>query len=84
MANFKVGNVTHYFDKIGVAIIELTGDLSVGEKIKFERGGETLFEQNVDSIQVEHQKIESAKKGDIVGLKVSEPVKEGAEVFKVS
>ena len=57
MANFKVGNVTHYFDKIGVAIIELTGDLSVGEKIKFERGGETLFEQNVDSIQVEHQKI---------------------------
>ena len=84
MANFKVGNVTHYFDKIGVAIIELTGDLSVGEKIKFERGGETLFEQNVDSIQVEHQKIESAKKGDVVGLKASEPVKEGAEVFKVS
>jgi len=84
VTDFKIGNVTHYFDKIGVAIIELTGELATGEKIKFERGGEALFEQNVDSIQVEHQKIESAKKGDVVGLKVSEPVKEGAEVFKVS
>ena len=80
---FKIGKVTHYYDKIGVAIVELDGQLSVGDKIKFVRGGEDVFEQNVDSIQIEHEKKESAKKGEVVGLKVEKEVKEGAEVFKL-
>lgn len=80
---FKVGKVTHYYDKIGVAIIEVDADLSVGEKIKFVRGGEDLFEQEVGSIQIEHQKLDSAKKGDVIGLKAEQEVKEGAEVYKV-
>ena len=79
---FKVGKVTHYYDKINVAIVELMGDLFVGDKIKFVRGGEDLFEQTVGSMQTEHQKIEKASKGDIIGLKVNETLKEGAEVFK--
>lgn len=80
----KVGKVTHYYDKIGVAIVELDGTLAVGDKIKFVRGGEDLFEQTVDSIQIEHEKKDSAKKGDVVGLKTKELVKESAEVFKIS
>ncbi len=79
----KVGMVTHYYDKIEVAIVELTGTLSVGDKVKFVRGGEDLFEQVVDSIQIEHEKVDSAKKGEVVGLKTKELVKDGAEVFKV-
>jgi len=79
----KVGKVTHYYDKIGVAIVELNGQLSVGDKIKFVRVGEDLFEQAVDSIQIEHEKKETAGKGDTVGLKVEKAVKEGAEVFKL-
>lgn len=79
---FKVGTVTHYYDKIGVAIIELTGTISVGDRIKFSRGGEDLFSQNVTEIQIEHSKKDSAGKGDVVGLKTSEAVKEGADVFK--
>lgn len=59
------------------------GTLSVGDKIKFSRGGEDLFEQSVESIQIEHEKKESAKKGEVIGLKVGKAVKEGAEVFKV-
>lgn len=82
MADFKIGKVTHYFDKIGVAIIELDAALAVGDKIKFVRGGEDLFEQEVSSIQIEHNKIDSAKKGDVVGLKAENEVKEGAEVYK--
>lgn len=81
---FKVGKVTHYYDKIGVAIVELDGALSVGDKIKFVRGGEDLFEETVESIQIEHTKKDSAGKGDVVGLKVNETVKEGAEVYKLS
>lgn len=80
---FKVGKITHYYDKIGVAIIELDTDLSVGEKIKFVRGGEDLFEQEVGSMQIEHKQIDSAKKGDVIGLKAEQEVKEGAEVYKV-
>lgn len=80
---FKIGKVIHYYDKIQVAIVELAADLAVGDKIKFVRGGEDVFEQNVDSIQIEHEKKESASKGETVGLKVEKGVKEGTEVFKL-
>lgn len=84
MADFKIGKVTHFYDKIGVAVVELNAGLAVGDKIKFVRGGEDIFEQTVESMQVEHEKIDSAKKGDVVGLKVEKEAKEGAEVYKVS
>jgi len=80
---FKVGTVTHYYDKIGVAIVELSATLSVGEKVKFVRGGEDLFTEVVESIQIEHKKLDSAGKGDVVGLKTQEVVKAGTEVFKL-
>lgn len=83
MADYRVGKVTHYYDKIGVAIVELESDLANGDRIKFVRGGEDLFEQKVESMQIEHNKIESAKSGDVIGLKVDQPVKEGSEVFKI-
>ncbi len=79
---FKVGKVVHFYDKIGVAIVELDGTLSLGDKIKFVRGGEDLFEETVESIQIEHKKVDSAARGDVVGLKTNEMVREGAEVFK--
>ncbi len=83
MADFKIGKVTHYYDKIGVAVVELDAGLSKGDKIKFVRGGEDMFEQEVESMQIEHDKIDSAKKGDVIGLKVDQEVKEDAEVYKI-
>lgn len=79
---FKVGEVTHYYDKIGVAVVELTGPLSIGERIKIVSGEEVL-EQEVTSMQQEHEKIESAKRGEIIGLKVDAPVKKHAQVYKI-
>ncbi len=78
----KIGVVTHYYGNIGVAIIALTGKLSKGDKVKFE-GGKTEFEQTIESMQIEHKEIDSAKNGDIVGVKVDEKVGEGAEVSLV-
>ncbi|MEK7167801.1 MAG: hypothetical protein AAB791_02245 [Patescibacteria group bacterium] len=80
----KIGKITHYFGKIGVAVIELTdGSLKAGDKIKvLTHDGE--FEQEVSSMQVDHQEVATAKKGESVGLKVDNPVKEGNEVFKVA
>ena len=83
MAGMKVGKVTHYYDKLGVAVVELDADLAVGDTIKFVRGGEDLFEQKVDSIQIEHEKRDSAKKGEAVGLRTEKVVKDGAEVYKI-
>ncbi len=80
---FKIGKVTHYYDKLGVAIVELDGTLSVGDEVKFVRGADDFFKQKIESIQVEHEKRDTANKGDVIGLKTVEIVKEGAEVYKV-
>jgi putative protease len=77
-----IGKVVHYFDKIQVAVIALSDNLKVGEKIRI-IGGETDFEQEVESMQVEHENIEKAKKGDEVGVKVSEVVRDGYRVYKI-
>lgn len=78
----EIGKVTHYYGKIGVAIVELSDGLSVGDKIKIE-GNRTESEQTVDSLQVEHQAVQAAKRGDTVGLKVVEKVNEGATVYRL-
>lgn len=78
----QVGKVTHFYGKIGVAIIEVSDTMKVGDQIKFQ-SGDHEFEQPVDSMQVEHQNVQEAKSGDVVGLKANEKVQEGALVFKV-
>ncbi len=77
-----IGKVTHYFGNIGVAVIELSDTLKIGDTIRI-AGGETDFTQTVGSMEVEHQKVETAKKGDSVGLKVDQKVREGYKVFKL-
>ncbi len=83
LADVRVGKITHYYDKIGVAVIELEGKLSEGDTIRLSGHGNE-FTQPVASMQIEHENIKEAKKGDAVGLKVDQPVKEGDEVFKVA
>lgn len=83
MADKRVGKVKHYFDKIGVAAVVFESKLSIGDKIKFVKNGKELFQQEVTSIQKEHENITKVKGGDDVGLKVNQPVKEGTEIFKV-
>jgi putative protease len=78
-----IGKITHYFDHIGVGVIKITdGSLKIGETIHIVGHGAD-FTQIVDSMQVEHEQIEKAKKGDDVGMKTSEKVKPGADVFLV-
>lgn len=78
----KVGKVTHYYDNIGVAIVELGATLKVGDRIKFEGHGAD-FEQEVTSLQIEHKQVEKASKGEVVGMKTDQKVREGTEVKKV-
>jgi putative protease len=77
-----IGKITHYYNKINVAIVELSATVKIGDKIHI-KGHATDFEQTVSSMQIEHQNIETAKKGDVIGLKVDQKVKEGDLVYVV-
>lgn len=77
-----IGKITHYFGKIGVAVIKLSDTLKAGDNIRIV-GGEADFTQSVESMEVEHQKVEEAKTGESVGLKVEQKIREGYSVYKV-
>ena len=79
--DIRVGKVTHYYSRISVAVVELSGELSVGETIHI-LGRITDIDQQVDSMEIGHQKIQSAGPGTEVALKVIEPVRKGDAVFK--
>ncbi len=72
----KIGIITHYFDKLGVGTIKLSSTLKTGDSITVKnKAGEDVFTQEIVSMQIDHQEINSAKKGDEIGLKFDEPVK---------
>jgi putative protease len=78
----EVGEITHYFDKIGVGIVKLAEPLKVGDRIHIV-GGQRDFEQTVSSMQVEHAPVEEAQGGTEVGVKLDSEAKEGDKVYKV-
>ncbi len=78
-----IGRVTHYFSHLSVCAIELTdGELKVGDTIHIS-GKNTDFTQTVGSMQIEHQNINQAEKGKVVGVKVKEKVRKHDQVFEV-
>jgi putative protease len=84
MAEVEIGIIQNYYDKIGVAAIDITnGELQVGNTIHI-KGHTTDLTTTVESIQIEHQSVEKAKKGDSVGIKLSERVRGHDRVFKVT
>jgi translation elongation factor EF-1alpha len=83
MAEELVGTITHYFPKPEVGVVKLTGDLKVGDVLLF-RGHTTEFQQEITSMQVEHENIESAAAGDEVAIKVDQRVRTGDEVYRVT
>ena len=77
-----VGRVTHYFNKIGVAVVDLEDTLNEGDEILIE-GKNTHFTQKVESMQIEHKPVKTATAGQSIGLKVNERVREKDLVYKL-
>ena len=78
----QVGKVSHYFSKIGVAVIDITdGGIKIGDEIHI-KGHTTDFKQKVTSMQIEQDKIEIAEPKQSIGMKVSEPVRQNDIVYK--
>jgi len=82
MEKKAIGRIAHYYPKIGVAVVELTGELKVGDRISIEHGGAS-FEQNVDSMQIEHQQVSAARAGQAIGMKVAQTAHEGSSVYRL-
>ncbi|MBI2404906.1 hypothetical protein HYV22_01860 [Candidatus Gottesmanbacteria bacterium] len=81
--DIQIGKITHYYDKIGVAIVEVKNQtLKVGDKVKIS-GHDKEFTQEASSLQVEHQKVSEVGPGETAGMKVEKPVKVGDVVYLI-
>ena len=78
----KVGEIQHYFSKIGVAVVNLTGTLKKGDEIHV-KGYTTDFTIKVESMQIDHAGVNEAKAGQSIGMQVPEKVRDGDIVYKV-
>jgi translation elongation factor EF-1alpha len=76
-----IGTVTHYFSHLSVAAVTLSDTLRVGERIHI-AGHTTDLEQTVESMEVEHQKVESAEPGDDVALSVAGHVRDHDKLYR--
>lgn len=79
----SIGKISHYYTNIGVAVVDLSGALQVGDVIHIQ-GHSTDFTQKVESIQIDHKNVEKAGKGKSIGLKVDDRAREDDVVYKVA
>lgn len=77
----EIGEISNYFEHVQAAAIKLKAPLKVGDTVHI-KGGEADFEQTVESMQVNREPIEKAKKGDEVGIKLEQKVRKGYKVYK--
>jgi putative protease len=78
----RIGEVTHYFGKINVAVLRLTSDLKIGDTVHF-LGRNTDFPQEIASMQIEHEAVAEAKAGEEVAVKVTQRVRRGDSIFRL-
>ena len=83
MPEETIGKVSDFFARPVVAGIELTATIKVGDKIHI-KGHTTDLELAVDSMQINNADVDQAKAGDNIGIKVSERVRPGDLVYKVT
>jgi len=83
MAKKLVGKITHFYPNISVAVVEVVSEIKKGDKISIE-GAHTNIEQTADSMQIDRKPIDAAKKGQSIGLKVVDRVREGDTIYKIT
>ena len=76
-----IGHVMHYYSRIGVAVLELSHELKIGDTVLF-LGHTTDFLQKIASMEINHQRVQAVLAGQEVAVKVDEPVRKSDEVFK--
>jgi len=77
-----IGLIIHYFPHVQAAVIKVKKPLNNGDTVKI-KGHTTDLTQTVSSMQIDRVEIQTAKKGDEIGLKVSSRVRQGDKVYKI-
>ena len=80
MTEKELGKITHFYDKLSVAIIKLSAPLKIGDEIAI-KGQTTDLQQKIETMQFDHQDIEQGKKGQEIGIMVKDKVREGDVVY---
>lgn len=83
---FKVGKVINFYKKIGITIVELSGSLTVGDKIKVYKDGECILTQKIEEIIIDQKRVPFAKSKDVVALVLindDQKIQKGAEIFRL-
>ena len=83
MAETYLGEVTHFFGRICVAVLALSDTIAVGDRIQI-RGRHTDLIQTVHSLQIDHRPVQQARPGEDVALEVLKAVRRGDKVFKIT
>lgn len=83
MSETCIGTVTHYYGKIGVAVLSLTDPVTIGDVIRI-GSGDKEFDQKVASLQVDHEAVETGQVGTEVALQVDQAVRPGCKIYKLS
>ena len=79
----EVAGITHFFPKISVCVFKMTkGEVKAGDKVRV-KGNSTDFVQTVKSIQIESVDVKSARRGQLVGIKVDRPARPGDKVYRI-
>jgi hypothetical protein len=78
-AKKPIGQVTHFFNEISVAIVKFNTKVPVGKELHY-KGATTDFKELVKSMQYDHNPIDVAPKGKEIGIKVKKRVRQGDEV----
>ena len=79
----RIGVVTHFFTRIGVAVVKLETEIKLGEWVQF-LGYSTDFIQRVDSMQIDHHAIQAAGPGEEIAIEVIDRVRRGDELLRES
>lgn len=79
----RIGTVTHYYNRIGVAVLELEAPLKMGDRLLF-LGHTSEFTQPVGSMEIDHRKVQEVGAGAEVAVKVIRRVRRGDQVFSIS
>ncbi len=82
MMETPIGHITHFYNRIGVAVLSLTDTLHMGDQIHI-LGHTTDFIQDVTSMEIEHNKVPSGGPNQEVALQVNQPVRKGDEIYKI-
>jgi len=78
--NNLIGKITHWYDKISVAVVKLEKNLQVGDKVKIKHG-DRGFEETIVSMELDHQPVQVGKKGQEIAIKLSQKASEGSEIY---